>query len=181
MTIRAHANWALWPLLIATIIAAFSGCSSNPNEGYTIGTGASFSRDIRTVYVPMFQNPTYSKGLEFELTDAVVKEIQRSTPWKVTSSGGADTVLEGTITDVELRKLATQRDSGVVQEQAVTMTVAFAFKDTRTGKTIVGREKFSASESFIPANPVRERIESGENATIQRLARDIVSELRSSW
>jgi hypothetical protein len=160
---------------------ALAGCASDPTQGYAIGTGSSFSRDVRTVHVPIFQNPTYAKGLEFELTDAVIKEIQRTTPWKVSSASAADTVLEGSITDADLRKLSTQRDSGVVQEQAVGLTVSFAFRDTRSGKTLVGRDRFSASEVFVPANPVKERLEVGENAVIQRMARDIVAELRSSW
>lgn len=157
------------------------GCASNPNDGYTVGNSSAYDDSIRTVYVPVFANSTFAKGLEFELTDAVVKEIQRVTPWKVTSSGLADTQLEATITDAELRRISTQRESGVTQEQAVQITVAFAFRDVRTGRTIVGRENFSASDTFVPANPVKERLEVGENAAIQRMARDIVKELRSSW
>lgn len=162
-------------------IGLVSACSSDPNQGYALGNGSAFDREIRTVHVPVFANTTFAKGLEFELTDAVVKEIQRVTPWKVTSSGAADTQLEATITDAELQRLSTQRESGVTQEQAVKITVSFAFRDVRTGKTIVGRDKFEASDTFVPANPVRERLEVGENAAIQRMARDIVGELRSAW
>lgn len=167
--------------LLCGAIAVVGACSSDPTKGYAVGTGSAFSRDIRTVHVPIFQNDTYAKGLEFELTDAVIKEIQRTTPWKVTSSGNADTLLEATITDADLQRLTTQRDSGLTQEQAVSVTVSFNWRDTRSGKTLVGREKFTASDTFIPAYPVRERIEVGETGAIQKMARDMVAELRSSW
>ncbi len=166
---------------LCTLALVASGCASNPNDGYTVGNASAFDKSIRTVHVPIFANTTYAKGLEFELTDAVVKEIQRVTPWKVTSSGFADTQLEATITEAELRRLSTQRDSGVTQEQAVEITIDFSFRDVRTGRTLVGKESFSASDTFIPANPIKERLEVGENAAIQRMARDIVKELRSSW
>lgn len=171
-------------VVAAMVLAGWSvvgGCASDPNDGYALGTATSFDRDVRTVYVPVFQNETFVKGIEWELTDAVVKEIQRQTPWRVTSEKSADTVLEATITQAELRKLTEQRDSGVVQEQAVLMRVNFQFRDARTGEVRVGRERFEAADTFVPANPVKERIETGENLVIQRLARDIVNELRSEW
>jgi hypothetical protein len=129
----------------------------------------------------MFQNPTYVRGLEVELTDAIVKEIQRSTPWRVTRDENANASLTGTLTDQKLRRLSTGRESGLVQEVMVQLTVDFDFKDRRTGKTLVSRKNFAAADTFIPATGVGERIEAGQHSAVERLARDIVAELRSSW
>src|ERR1019366_5551680 len=43
-----------------------------------------FDFDIRTVYVPIAQNTTYMRGIEFDLTNAVVNQLGTS-PYKVTS------------------------------------------------------------------------------------------------
>lgn len=158
---------------------AFGGCSSDPRSGYAFESA--HDATIRTVSVPMFQNPTFARGLEVELTDAIVKEIQRSTPWRVTRDESANAILSGTLTDQRLRRLSTGRNSGLVQEMQVQLTVDFDFKDRRTGKTLVSRRSFAAADTFIPSTGIGERIEAGQRSAIERLARDIVAELRSAW
>lgn len=165
--------------LVLAFCALLAGCTADPTKGYSFES--SFDRGVNAIHVPMIKNDTFAKGVEFELTDAVVKEIQRTTPWRVTSEGAADAVLEARVTRATLRKLSTQRDSGVVQEQAVTFTVDFTLRDARTGKPIVGRSDFQATDVFVPVQPVGERLEVGQNAVVQRLAQDIVNELRSDW
>lgn len=165
--------------LVAPCLLLLTACSSDPRSGYAFESA--HDATIRTVAVPIFQNPTYSRALEIELTDAIIKEIQRSTPWRVAREGEANATLAGTLSDSQLRRLSTNSGSGLVQEMEVTLTVDFEFKDNRTGKVLVGRKNFSASESFIPTVGIQERIEAGQHATIQRLAKDIVAEMRSAW
>src|SRR5215471_8417063 len=64
--------------------------------GYT--TQPNYDECIKTVYVPIFENKTFRRGLEFDLTRAVIREIESKTPFKVVSAGcPADTELTGTI------------------------------------------------------------------------------------
>lgn len=155
------------------------GCSSDANTGYSFAS--TYRTDIETVAVPIFDNTTFSHDLEIALTDAIAKEIHRSTPWRVTSIDQAQTTLSGAITNSELRKLSRQSVSGLVLEQAVEITVSFEWKRNTTGEVLVARRNFKASDEFVPAQGAQERIELGERAAIDRLARDIVNELRSSW
>jgi hypothetical protein len=164
---------------IAVAALVGGGCSSDPTQGYSFTH--SHDETVRTVAVPMFQNPTFTRGIEVELTDAIIKEIQSKTPWRVTTEGTANTTLSGTLTDSRLRSLSIGRGTGYSQELAVELSVDFDWKDARTGKTLVSRRSFTASEAFVPASPANERIEAGQHAAIQRMARDIVAELRSNW
>lgn len=164
---------------LGACIAAFAGCSSDPGTGYSFTS--TYRNDIQTIAVPMFDNTTFSHDLEVALTDAIVKEIHRSTPWRVTSVDQAQTTLDGAITRVDLRKLSRQSTSGLVLEQAVEVTVSFEWKRNTSGEVLVARRNFKASDEFTPAQGAQERIELGERAAIDRLARDIVAELRSSW
>ena len=168
-------------LVLAAIgaVALLSGCASDPTQGYSFTR--SHDSTVRTVAVPIFQNPTFSRGLEVELTDAIIKEIQAKTPWRVAPEGTANTTLSGTLTNSRMRRLSTGRDTGFSQELEVELTVDFDWKDARTGKSIVSRKSFTAAEAFVPASPANERVEAGQHAAIQRLARDIVAELRSNW
>lgn len=165
-------------LVLVTLAPMLASCASDPSQGYSFSS--SYSDKIQTVSVPIFKNPTFMHGVEFDLTDAIIKEIQRATPWKVTPSTSATTTLTGTITDAKLEKLSTGRQ-GLSQELSVTLTVDFQWKNNRTGKVLVGRRNFTSSESFVPAVPIGERIETGQAASVQQMARDIVNELRADW
>jgi hypothetical protein len=132
--------------------------------------------------VPVFDNQTFFTGVETQLTDAIVKEIQRHTPWAVVSGGtSAQTTLSGSITNADLRSLATSSQTGLVQEMAFELTVDFEWRDTRTGKVLASRKNFHALETFVPAHPSAERLELGQHAAVQEIARAIVAELRSGW
>ena len=75
-------------------------CCYSPAAWATTSSGARtlFPEGIETVYVPVFDSASYRRGLGEELTEAVVKEIEKRTPYKVVSSpGAADTVLIGKI------------------------------------------------------------------------------------
>ena len=161
---------------------AASSCSSDPTRGYSFTS--THPGAIHSVAVPVFDNQSFHHGLEVQLTDALIKEIQRNTPWVViqgSAGGGADTTLSGIITQTNLRSLTTSSKTGLVQEMAVEVTVDFDWRDARTGKYLVSRRDFRATESFVPTTTSRERLELGEHAAIQELARSIVAELRSNW
>jgi hypothetical protein len=169
--IRAIVLW------IATVALAV-GCSSDPSRGYSFKS--SFDTGVRTVAVPVFENPTFYHGVEADLTEAIVKEIQARTPWVVVTRN-PETTLSGRITDVQMRPLTTSRQTGLVEDVALVMTVDFDWRDGRSGQYILGRREFSATESFVPSRPSGERLELGQHAVVQELARAIVSEMRSSW
>jgi hypothetical protein len=147
--------------------------------GYALES--TYASDVETVRLPLFDNTTFRYGLEAELTEAIAKEIHRVTPWRVTTSEAADTELRGTITRVDKRELSTDSVTGLVQELATIVTVSFEWTDARTGEVLVTRRGFSVAEPFAPVRGAGERLEVGEAAAIDRLARDIVAELRSEW
>ncbi|RMH14918.1 MAG: hypothetical protein D6695_00060 [Planctomycetota bacterium] len=168
--------------LLMTLLALGSfvpGCASDPTAGYA--WTSTYASDIHSVSVPVFGNQTHATGLETQLTEAVVKQIQRTTPWVVTRGRSADTTLQGTITEVEFDRLSTGPGSGLVQEQAVHIEIRFDWVDNRTGETLLSRERFRAVSVFVPSLQTGERAEIGQRGAIQELAEDIVAELRRSW
>ena len=74
------------------LIASFVGCA-----GYQVGNQTLFRSDVRTVHVPIFESNSFRRFLGEPLTGAVVKEIEQRTPYKVTNSPTADTILQGRI------------------------------------------------------------------------------------
>lgn len=176
------AGWVFFGIELALYLVLplfLGGCASDPTQGYSFNS--SFDSSVRTVFVPTFQNSTYTRGIESELTEAIVKEIQRSTPWRVTGESDAQTTLSGSITDTRLRELSFGRDTGYSQELDFEITTEFSWKENRSGKVLAARKNFIAADTFTPARGVGERIESGQHGAVQKLARDIVAELRSRW
>ncbi len=166
-------------VLALTLAIAFTGCASDPRQGYTLGSA--FDPDISTIEVGIFDNLTFYYGMEVRLADAIVKEVQTQTPWQVRNGARAETTLTGTITDVRLRVRSVARDTGLVQEQAVEITLDFQWRNNRTGEILASRRGVRAVETFIPTLGAGERIEVGENASVQEAAREVVAALRSGW
>ena len=164
---------------LAVLGTVLSSCANDPRSGYAFDSA--FRTDIETVAIPIFENTTFTHGLEVMLTDAIVKEIHRTTPYRVVSAERADTLLTGTITNTDMRRLRTAPDSGLVQELAFEITVTFEWKDARSGRVLVSRRNFRAAESFVPGRGAQERLESGQAAAVHQMARDLVGELRSAW
>jgi hypothetical protein len=175
--IAAAAAWGLG--LSLGLALGVGGCSADPSKGYSFESA--IGGDAKSVCVPVFENSTFHKGLEVRLTQAVISELRRGTRLDVTGGELADTLLTGTIKNVELRQISRDSFTGMVDEQAVRITVDFSWRDSRTGRTIVSRQNFAAVDTFVAGRGTGERIDVGERATVQRLARDIVGELRSSW
>lgn len=170
-------------LLCLSLGGAFSGalggCAADPSEGYS--TATPFSEDIRTVAVPIFENSSFIRGVEFELTDALIKEIEAQTPYKVTSQAHADTIIEGKILSVELDQLSKSRFTGLGEEVIVALTIDFQWRDMRSDKPLVERKSFSGHGLFVPSTPTAERVELGRIAAVQQLARDVVAQLMAQW
>lgn len=165
--------------LMATTTAWIAGCASDPTRGYSFAPVSGVQ--VRSVGVPIFENGTYSKGLEVDLTEAIIKELQRSTQIDVTRSANAETVLTGVVTNSELKRIAVDSQTGYVDQLAVRITVDFDWKDNRSGKVILSRRSFTAVDSFSPARRAGELLEQGQHSAVQRLARAIVEEMRSTW
>jgi hypothetical protein len=74
------------------ITILLAGCAS-----YQIGNKKLYPEGIRTVYVPMFESDSFRRFLGERLTEAVVKEIEAKTDYKVLSDPNADSTLSGRI------------------------------------------------------------------------------------
>lgn len=167
-----------WMVLLVLSVGLLS-CSSDPTAGYS--ANSVYPTQIRSVAVPIFTSKSFVRDVEFELTDALIKEIEARTPYKVTSESSADTIILGQIWAIELNQLSKSPLTGLTEEEVVSVTIDFTWKDLRNGKVLVERRSFSGHGLFVPSRPTGEPIEIGQFAAVQRLAQDIVAEMRADW
>lgn len=176
---RSADGWLGGVALAGLLVGSLGGCASDPRRGYSFESP--WPAGVRSVAVPIFENTTYDAGVETELTEAVIKEFQRVSGIRVVQSGPADSTLRAVVVGSDLRRLSVERTTGLTQELGVVLTLDFDWKDNRTGKVITSRRAFAGSDTFVSALPTGERIETGRHAAAQRLAKDLVAELRAEW
>jgi hypothetical protein len=171
--VTARFTWVLGVLALVVVSAGLTGCGYSSKE--------LFPTEYLTVAAPIFENRTFYRGIEFELGEALTKQIESRTPYKVVSPGVAQTQLEGTITHIDQRQLSRRRPGGVSQELELTVTVDFVWKDLGKGGVIRDRRGFQAVGRYVPTAGVGEPCEVAQHQAVQRLARDIVSTMQADW
>ncbi|MFA7236155.1 MAG: LptE family protein [Phycisphaeraceae bacterium] len=165
--------------LLVAVIALMIGCQGDGQAGYHIAD--LFPANIRTVKLDIFANRTFYQGVEMELSEALVKEIELRSPYKVTNAAGADTLLTGTIVAIQQTTLSRTFDAGVPQEMQAQITVSFEWKDLRSGQVIRRRDRIIGSGEYVPLRAVGEPMQIAQHQAVAELARDIVSVMRSDW
>ncbi|MEX2214669.1 MAG: LptE family protein [Phycisphaeraceae bacterium] len=159
----------------AAMMALLSGC------GYT--HTALFPENIRSVAVPIFDNRTVQyRGLERDLTEALIKEIEtRGTQMKVVRSDEAESILTGSILQVQQRVLSLDRVAGLPADVEVTVILNFEWKNQRTGEVIRDRRGFAVVGRHLPNRTFGEAYEVAQHEVAQQAARDIVTVMQSNW
>ena len=165
--------------LVGCLVALFlSGC------GYTLGSG--FSPDIKTVSVPIFENDTYRRGIEYQLTEAVQKEIQNRTPYRLARGSDADTRLTGRIIQVRKDVLG-ENDNDDPRQLQFSIMVRVTWENLRTGE-ILARQEVPVDPLAIPliaqagfAPELGQSQATASQSAIDQLARNIINMMETPW
>ena len=167
-------------VLIGLVLLA-AGCT-----GYQIGTESLYSTDIRTVYVPTFQSVSFRRNLGERLTEAVIKEIELKTPYKVVGNPPADTILTGRIVG-ENKRLVVPSPVGGPREAEMLLRVEVTWIDNH-GNMIrqsdpipVSSEVASIMDSAAVFPEYGQSIATGQQQAIHRVAEQIVAMMEAPW
>ena len=144
--------------LLATAPLHAAGCQSQGFSlfGYRAGAGALYDPNIRTVYVPLFNNRAFQttpyRRMEVDITEAVIREIGKTTTFTVTSDyERADTELLGNL--VAIQKNILNRDQqNQVREGEVVVWVDVVWRDLRDG-TILSNPRQRPTPGRTVPNP----------------------------
>jgi hypothetical protein len=171
------------PLSIVCIAWAVAAAGCAP---YRIGTHSLYSCDIRTVYVPVFESNSFRRGLGERLTEAVQKEIERRTPYKVVGSPNADSILTGRIL-TEIKGVSVEVSTDEPRELQYYFTLQLDWKD-KDGVELQPMQPVPVpmslvtvfnSNAFYPE--LGQSITTAEQETIDQLARQIVGFMEAPW
>jgi Lipopolysaccharide-assembly len=167
--------------ILVALHFAVPGCA-----GYQLGNRSLYRPDIRTVYVPVVQSDSYRRLLGERLTEAVVKEIELKTPYKVVGSEAADSVLSARLVSDSKRTLSENRfDEPRDVEADFYLQVSWI---DRRGDLIMSHHDVPAAPLLLnigqQANFVPEggqSLTTAQQEAVQRLAEQIVGQMELAW
>jgi hypothetical protein len=188
-------------LLLVVATLCLPSCTSDGQlQLFNYTTCPNYDPNIRTVRVPIFQNLTFRQGLEFQLTRAVVREIESKTPFKVVSAEcPADTELIGTIISFN-KNILNRNQLNEVREAETILAVELVWRDLRTGEILSAPRPapdappppadappppppppvlIQSIGGFIPE--LGGSLTTAEKQNVDRLAVQIVSMMESPW
>jgi hypothetical protein len=136
--------------------------------------------DVSSVYVEMFDNKSFWRGVEYTLTEALAKRIETETPYKIISDRNiADTIISGQIVSVQESWLTTERQTGRPMEKEVELRAVVNWKNLKTGELLIDNKSVSASASYSEWQEQGFRY--GSTLAASKLAQRIVELMEKEW
>jgi hypothetical protein len=125
--------------------------------GYDVGAGALYDPNIRTVYVPIFNNIAFQttpyRGFEEDVTQALIREIGKTTSFRVTSDPSrADTELLGNVVAIR-KQILNRNQQNQVREAEIQVAVDVVWRDLRDGTILSNPRPRPAPGSPPPRLP----------------------------
>ena len=164
-------------LAIALVCILFSltlcGCSGYSNESL-------YPKDIESVCLQMFENDSFRRGVEYELSDALAKRIEAQTPYKIISSRDrADTIISGKITNADASVLTLDKETGRAIEKEVRLVALVKWQNLKTGELLLDNVPVSAAAGFSEWQ--NQSFDYAAGLAANKLAQRIVELMEKKW
>jgi outer membrane lipopolysaccharide assembly protein LptE/RlpB len=167
-------------------IAVVAGLTSLTGCGYhTVGSATHIPATVRTIAVPVFATHTQAYHTEMALTQAVIRELNTRTRYRVLNqdSGDADAVLTGTVLTQTAVPLTYDSTSGETSSYIVTITVKVALT-ARDGRVLYQNDALAYRQQYQSTQDLSGFLRE-DPAAVNRLARDfshaLVSDMLESF
>ena len=168
-------------LLLVGVTASLSsaGC------GYLVG--GPYRQDIRTVHVPIFKSTSFRRDVEFQLTEAVHKEIQKQTHFRLVKEEDADTKLSGRIVGIRKTPLSETGNDDPRQLQW-NLVIEVTWEDLRGRKMVMPTQQIEIPPDVVKllssadsAPELGQSMATTRQRAIDNLARQIVQLMETQW
>jgi Lipopolysaccharide-assembly len=162
------------------LLLCLSGCAT-----YQFGNGTLYAPDVTTVYVPMVESASFRPDLGEALTEAIGKEIERRTPYKVVGDPNADSILTAKIIE-DSKRLVVPNKFGEARDTDVNYQVRVTWIN-RKGDLICNGAvplppafvNIGQSAAYIPE--YGQSYTTAEYQIVKKLAQQIVGLMEKPW
>ncbi len=167
--------------LLAIALAQLAGCAA-----YRIGSQSLYASDVNTVYVPMIESTSFRPGLGERLTEAVVKEIEIKTPFKVVGTPNADSILSTRLIG-ETKRVVVENNNDDPRALEINLTAEVTWLNRRRqplqapANLALPPELLTFGQTSALLPEAGQSVASSQQQAIQRLAQQIVSTMEEPW
>jgi hypothetical protein len=161
--------------IVLCLISIMAGCVS-------FSRGGIFPEDRNEVFLAYFENETFYRDVEFELTERITQEILSRPGLMLSSKEDAEVLLTGRV--VSVRQVVLSEDPKQdVTSRSTNITAVIEIRDARTGdliktKKLTQRGEFVDVDSNVFSNL---DLDAARREAYVFLARDIVRELEKEF
>jgi hypothetical protein len=176
--LRPPSSVLLLPISVLCLLssALLGGCGAS--TGYS--NASLFPNDVNNVYLEMFDNRSFRRGIEFTLSDALAKRVEVDTPYKIVSSRDrADSVMSGQIVTAGESILTIERDIGRALEKEVALTAVVNWKNLKDGQLMINSKTVTATASYSEFQG--QDFTYASSVAANKLARSIVELMKNQW
>lgn len=157
-------------------ILAFCGCA----EMSAYSNEALYPKDVSSVCLEMFDNQSFRRGVENQLSGALAKRIEAATPYKIISSRDrADTVISGQIVQVGELVLSVERETGRPLERELRLKAVVNWKNLKTGRLLIDNKSVTAQATYSAYQD--QDFSYASALAANKLARRIVELMEVEW
>jgi hypothetical protein len=157
-------------------ILAFCGCAEM--GGYS--NESIFPKDVSSVCLEMFDNQSFRRGVEYDLSDALAKRIEAATPYKIISNKDrADTVISGQIVQIGELVLSVERETGLPLEREILLKAVVNWKNLKTGRLLIDNKSVTAEATYSAFQ--NQDFKYASALAANNLARKIVELMEIEW
>jgi len=165
-------------LMLLCILLCLGFCGCTEISGYS--NESLFPREVSSVCLEMFDNQSFRRGVEYELSDALAKRIEAETPYKIISSRDrADSIINGQIVSIDESVLSIEREVGRALEKEVQLTAVVSWKNLKTGELLIDNQSVSASATFSEFQ--KQDFSYASALAANNLAQKIVELMQKKW
>jgi hypothetical protein len=172
----ADRRWVVPGVILAVLaVIALAGCGIG---GYT--NESVFPKDVTSVYIEMFDNRTFRRGVEYTVSDALAKRIESDTPYKIVSDRDrTNSVMGGQLVVITESILTLERETGRALEKEVILTATVNWKNLRSGRMMINNQSVTVAASYYDF--LRQDFTYASSLAANKLAEKIVEMMQNNW
>ena len=169
-------------LCVATgLLCLAPGCA-----GYQLGSASLYNPGIRTIYIPVIRNETFRHDLGVQLTEALQKEVELRTPYKVVANPSADSTLTCRVTS-QTKRVIVEANTDEPRALENMLSVELTWTDRQGNLLMENRFVpqgelaffFIQGSDFIPEGG--QSMATSQQRAVEQLAQQIVSQMEVRW
>jgi hypothetical protein len=139
-----------------------------------------FPDDTESIYLEMFDNRSFRRGVEYTFSNALAKRIETETPYKIVSSRDrADSVMSGQLVTIGESVLTLERELGRAMEKEVILTAVVNWKSLKTGRLMINNRTVTAAAGY--SEFLDQDLTYASALAANKLAQNVVQLMENQW